>query len=299
MNENKFNGKAEVYDNARPSYPREAIEYIEQFFPPRSVCVDVGSGTGKLTGCFLADGYTVYAVEPNSEMREIAEINFNSKMREIAERNFNSDKRDFLNCRVDGTTEKEFNSDKRGLFDYYSVDGTAENTTLKDGIADFVTVAQALHWFDIEKFRAECKRILKPNGKVFVVYNRFVGALADDYGRFLSAHCAAFKGFGGGDSEEKIKEFFGESYNCKPPVIAASAVNGKEFFGEGCICKAFFSKTEYNLDLFTKFALSTSYTPRPDDADYSEFIEDLKEFFEKYQKDGKIVFDNATSVYHI
>jgi SAM-dependent methyltransferase len=270
MNENKFDGKAEIYAAARPGYPKEAVEYIGRFVPPRSVCVDVGSGTGKLTGCLLADGYTVYGVEPNFEMRKIAETNFNS------------DKRDFLKCRsLDGTAENTTSpkeaADFAMDFDYHSVDGTAENTTLPDGIADFATVAQALHWFDIEKFRAECKRILKPNGKVFVVYNRFVGALTGDYGRFLSAHCAAFKGFSGGDSEEKLKEFF----------------------GDGCICKAFFSKTEYNLDLFTKFALSTSYTPRLGDADYAEFIKDLKDFFEKYQKNGKIIFENVTSVYHI
>ena len=41
---------------------------------------------------------------------------------------------------------------------------TAEASGLEPGSADLVTVAQALHWFDIPRFFVECERVLKPGG---------------------------------------------------------------------------------------------------------------------------------------
>ena len=40
----------------------------------------------------------------------------------------------------------------------------AEQTSLADSSVDLITVSQALHWLDIDKFAAEAKRVLKPNG---------------------------------------------------------------------------------------------------------------------------------------
>lgn len=182
MNENKFTGKAEVYDKARPGYPKAAIDYIGQFFAFGSVCADIGSGTGVLSKELVLAGYDVYAVEPNAEMRKTAEF------------------------RMGGASL---------MFDYHSVDGTAESTTLSSGFADFITVAQALHWFDIDKFKTECARILKPEAKVFVLYNKFEGTLAGKYEQFLKERCPGFKGLGGGDSEDKIMQFFGTNYICE------------------------------------------------------------------------------------
>jgi SAM-dependent methyltransferase len=42
----------------------------------------------------------------------------------------------------------------------------AEKAPLEDASVDLVTVAQALHWFDIERFHAEARRVLKPGGLV-------------------------------------------------------------------------------------------------------------------------------------
>jgi SAM-dependent methyltransferase len=44
----------------------------------------------------------------------------------------------------------------------------AEASGLEDGSADLVTVAQALHWFDIPRFFAEAHRVLKPGGLLAV-----------------------------------------------------------------------------------------------------------------------------------
>ena len=44
----------------------------------------------------------------------------------------------------------------------------AYNSGLMDSSVDLITVAQALHWFNFEKFYIEVKRILKPNGLIAV-----------------------------------------------------------------------------------------------------------------------------------
>ena len=46
----------------------------------------------------------------------------------------------------------------------------AENTTIKNASIDFITVGTAFHWFDMEQFKKECQRILRPNGKVVLVW---------------------------------------------------------------------------------------------------------------------------------
>lgn len=75
MNENKFNGMGKVYAQFRPSYPQAFINYLvlKVGINPDAVLADIGSGTGKLTRQLLEIGSRVFAVEPNADMREIAE----------------------------------------------------------------------------------------------------------------------------------------------------------------------------------------------------------------------------------
>jgi SAM-dependent methyltransferase len=51
------------------------------------------------------------------------------------------------------------------------LDGTAEDLPLADSAADVVTVAQALHWFDLDKALPELHRILKPGGSLVLFWN--------------------------------------------------------------------------------------------------------------------------------
>ena len=62
-----FGGVADLYERARPGYPREAVVWLAG--DARRV-VDLGAGTGKLTRELAALGYDVVAVEPSREMAE-------------------------------------------------------------------------------------------------------------------------------------------------------------------------------------------------------------------------------------
>ncbi|MHB8962991.1 MAG: class I SAM-dependent methyltransferase, partial [Saccharofermentanales bacterium] len=133
----KFTDKVELYAKYRPGYPNEFIEYLcdDIGISPYSIIADIGSGTGILSRLLLEQGCKVYCIEPNHSMRRVAEHALS------------------------------------GFPDFVSVNAMAENTGLPDDSIDFITVAQAFHWFDLEKFRLECQRILKPGGKVILVWN--------------------------------------------------------------------------------------------------------------------------------
>ena len=68
MNEQKFTGKADLYEKFRPSYPDELIDFLYDNARCDSVA-DIGAGTGKFTRCLLKKPWKVTAVEPNADMR--------------------------------------------------------------------------------------------------------------------------------------------------------------------------------------------------------------------------------------
>ena len=144
MNDNtkRFSDRVSDYVKYRPSYPEAVFEYISEDFGLNkgSVIADIGSGTGIFTEPLLKRYATVFAVEPNREMRSYAE----------------------------GTLG--------GRSSFHSIDGTAEHTGLGDQSVDAITVAQAFHWFDLESTKAEFKRILRGNGDVFLVWNERTAA---------------------------------------------------------------------------------------------------------------------------
>lgn len=143
MNEEKFSGKAEIYDKYRPTYPTALINvlYNEIHGDENSRVADIGAGTGIFTKALLGKFRNVTAVEPNGDMYSVLRAN---------------------------------------LPDITAVQNSAENTGLPQSSFDLITTAQAFHWFDKDMFRNECKRILKPNGKLAVIWNRRV---RNDFGQ--------------------------------------------------------------------------------------------------------------------
>lgn len=133
----RFSNRVSNYVKYRPHYPFEIIDFLknETGLDKSSIIADIGSGTGISSEMFLENGNTVYAVEPNFEMRSAAE-----------------------------KIMKDFGG-------FISIEGTAENTSLGSQSVDLIIAGQAFHWFDIEKCRPEFKRILKNNGYAVLMWN--------------------------------------------------------------------------------------------------------------------------------
>jgi SAM-dependent methyltransferase len=242
----KFTDKAEVYAKYRPSYPLDYIVYLitETGLNEDCTIADIGSGTGILTRQFLERGFTVIGVEPNDDMRTVAEQTLGS---------------DLL---------------------FTSVKGTAENTTLNNNSLDLVTVAQAFHWFDIERFRLECQRILKQDAKVALVWNSRDGSsdLNKESTEVCQKYCPHFNGFSGG-MEETPNAF-------------------QKFFKDGMYdVKYFRNDLPFNLNGFLGRYLSASYSPKKTDKEYQPFITALSNLFEKYSNNGKIIIPTITRSY--
>jgi SAM-dependent methyltransferase len=135
--ESRFSDRVSNYIRYRPTYPVDVVDMLHREAALRagSVIADVGSGTGISAELFLREDCTVFAVEPNKEMREAAE-------RLLADRPA-----------------------------FRSVQGSAEATTLADHSVNFVVAAQAFHWFKPEPTRAEFSRILRPGGWIVLIWN--------------------------------------------------------------------------------------------------------------------------------
>ena len=123
---------------------------------------------------------TIYVVEPNGEMRKACE----------------------KSC-------KEFKS-------FVSIDASAEDTSLPDSSADFITVAQAFHWFDKEKAGLEFRRILRPDSKVVLVWNSRVSdnEFIIENDELCRQLCKDYTGFSGGSGHEADvnRDFFRDGH---------------------------------------------------------------------------------------
>ncbi|NJO44060.1 MAG: class I SAM-dependent methyltransferase [Cyanobacteria bacterium CRU_2_1] len=129
----RFSDRAEDYAKYRPTYPAEAIDLILQGLeePTQLVVADIGAGTG-ISSRLIADrGANVWAIEPNPAMRQA----------------------------ITPHPLVEFR------------DGIAEQTGLLDQSVDLVLCCQSFHWFDKPVALAEFHRILKPSGRVALMWN--------------------------------------------------------------------------------------------------------------------------------
>lgn len=247
MNETKFNGMGKIYAKYRPAYPQEFIDYLyyDVGIKKDSIIADIGSGTGILTRQLLEAGNKIFSVEPNEDMRAVAEVDLS-----------------------------DFNN-------FISVNGTAENTSLDDNSVNFITVAQAFHWFDRAKFKAECSRILKPNGKIILVWNSrvFNAESVKDCDEINRKYCPNFKGFSGGmrgeENENDFDDFFCGKYESK----------------------VFRNDQTSDLDGFIGRNLSASYTLKENDENYSAYIAELTVSFNKHSIDGKMIMPVVTRSY--
>jgi ubiquinone/menaquinone biosynthesis C-methylase UbiE len=130
-------GPATAFASIADAYERARPGYPEEAVrwlagdEPRDV-VDLGAGTGKLTRTLVALGHRVTAIEPLAEMRAWLES---------------------------------------VLPDVTALAGSAEALPLRDASADVVVCAQSFHWFDHTVALPEIARVLRPGGRLALVWN--------------------------------------------------------------------------------------------------------------------------------
>lgn len=232
--QDKFSGKSDNYDKYRPPYPQEMIDFICTAGNQTSeVFADIGSGTGKVAEFLLKKNKIVYAVEPNEDMRKIAEKSL-------------------------GENEK-----------FHSLNQTAENTTIKTDSVDNIICGESYHWLDNIRTKLEFKRILKKEGFIFLLWTT---PGQNEYDQELGI---LFQQFCNKNNSEIIN--------------VSKEERAIHLFGEGNYKKAEFKNIiDQTFEGLLGGCLSSAFAPKPGDADYAEYVEAIRDIFDRYSQAGKI-----------
>ena len=230
----------------RPGYPSEVLDLLraECGLRPNHIVADIASGTGMFTRLLLENGNSVFAVEPNLEMRAagVRQLEAYDRLAPVA--------------------------------------GTAEETTLRAASVDFVTAAQAAHWFDLPRARAEFVRVLKPDGWCVLIWNERQTestAFLRDYEQLLLTYGTDYKEVRHERTTAIIHEFF------------APAV---------CLERVFEMRQQFDYEGVAGRLLSSSYAPLEGHPNYAPMMSELQWIFRTHASDGRIEFEYLTRVFY-
>jgi ubiquinone/menaquinone biosynthesis C-methylase UbiE len=248
----RFSDRVENYVRYRPGYPPEVLDLIrtECGLQPSHIVADIASGTGVFTRLLLENGNSVFAVEPNPEMRAMG-IHQLESLQSLQ-----------FNARL------------------VSVDGTAEETTLGSASVDFVTAAQAAHWFDLPSARAEFARILKPEGWCVLIWNERRTATTP----FLRDY-------------EQLLLTYGTDYKEVRHERTTAMIH--EFFAPGSHQERVFSlRQQFDYEGTAGRLLSSSYAPLEGHPNHAPMMRDLQRIFRAHATDNIVEFEYNTRVYY-
>ncbi|MDZ8106772.1 MAG: methyltransferase domain-containing protein [Nostoc sp. DedQUE12a] len=236
----RFSDRAEDYVKYRPSYPADAIDIILEGLDKNSqiVAADIGAGTGISSRLLAERGVNVIAIEPNAAMREAAEPHPLVEFR----------------------------------------DGTAEFTKVGDKSVDLVTCFQAFHWFNPELALSEFHRILKPSGRLAVVWNNRdkEDALTAEYSRIVR------EASNNHPAESRMQ-------SVEPLLANPHFINIREY--------TFTYRQQLDLTGFIGRAKSVSYLPNEVLAD-NKFINNFQELYQRFcDENGFVYLVYRTSVH--
>jgi SAM-dependent methyltransferase len=242
----RFSDRVENYVRYRPGYPPEVLELLRVAcgLQPSHIVADIASGTGVFTRLLLENGNSVFAVEPNLEMREMGVQQLEAFPRLV------------------------------------SVAGTAEETTLRSAAVDFVTAAQAAHWFDLPRARAEFARILRPEGWCLLIWNERRTSSTP----FLRAY-------------EELLLTYGTDYKEVRHERTTAIIH--EFFAPALSEERVFSlRQQFDYEGTAGRLLSSSYAPLEGHPNYAPMMEELRRIFHDHAKHGTVEFEYNTRVYY-
>ena len=244
---NRFSGRAQFYARSRPGYPDAVIQLLERQvgWTPEALIADIGAGTGISSELFLRHGNAVCGVEPNPDMRAAA-------------------------------------AELQSRYPRFQItDGLAEETRLPASTFHFVVAATAFHWFDADQCRPEFRRILRPGGRVVLLWNLYQSP-ETPFVRAFEELAARFSNRG--------RHAWGrERHN-----IGKAAAR---LFG-GAPQGHYLENTE-RLDFQSLHGrlLSASYAPLPGDQRVEPMLADLREIFARFAVNGMVELKYQTAVY--
>ncbi len=144
--EDNFSKQADVYARYRPPYPAALYEWIAAIAPGHDRVWDCGTGNGQAALGLTRHFRSIIATDPS--------------------------------------TAQIANAPAHPQIDYRVA--PAEESGLADQSVDAITVALALHWFDLDRFYAEAQRVLKPDG-VLVAWTYYLPEIAPEIDRVIDS----------------------------------------------------------------------------------------------------------------
>lgn len=141
-----FSDHADLYAQSRPHYPDTLFAWIAETAPARRCVWDVGCGNGQASMALARHFEYVIATDPSAQQISNAVAEPRVEYR-VEPRSFPT---------TDGAETRDTPS-------------AAYRTTIPDHSVDTVTIAQALHWFDLAAFVAEVERVARP-GALFAAW---------------------------------------------------------------------------------------------------------------------------------
>lgn len=240
----RFSDRVEAYIKYRPNYPDQAIDWLlnTMGISEQAVIADIGSGTGILTRSLLDRGRRVLAVEPNRPMRLAAEQALVSHA------------------------------------GFISVDGAAEATTLAKCSVDLITAAQSYHWFDSLLARVEFARILRPGGKIAMIWND----RETDGGAFACAYEALLCEYAT-DYDKVNHQHLGDTHF-------------RHFFTSDWLTNSFTNQQCLDREGLVGRVVSSSYMPGPNHKDHPHLVAAIDHLFERHALQGKVQIDYKTTI---
>lgn len=128
MNKDFFSHQSDFYARYRPTYPKELYEFANSLVETHDLVWDVATGNGQAANELSKYFKKVYATDLSENQLSHAKYHNNI---------------------------------------VYKLE-QAENCSLENESVDLITVATAIHWFNLDGFYEQVKRVLKPQGALFV-----------------------------------------------------------------------------------------------------------------------------------
>lgn len=142
-----FSRQANLYSRFRPGYPQQLYDFLLHLLADKKTAWDCGTGNGQVASKLSGYFEEVYATD----------ISKNQLSNAVKKKNI-----------------------------FYSVENS-EQPSFENNKFDLITVAQAIHWFDLKNFYKEVERTLKPTGLIAVFgynlmsINKEINAAIDDF----------------------------------------------------------------------------------------------------------------------